>query len=753
MAALLQTLLRPFSKKDIDNTPGFGTFVGVYVPTILMLFGVIVYLRLGWIVGQVGLATTILIISFTSLIVILSALSMAAIATNIEVGKGGVYYILSRSLGLEAGAAVGLPLYIKQTLSISFSIVGFAESLHTLIPHVSITTIGISTLIVLSLFAVTSLKGALKLQLIIFIALLLSFISFFSGGTVRDLPPDTFTPKEPLSMGFWTIFAIFFPAMTGIESSVSLSGDLKNPSKSLPRGTLLACLSAIGIYLAMSIFLVDHVSLQRLANDPGIMQEIAKWPQLIILGIWAATLSSALGGLLAAPRTLLALSEDAVISRFFAKTYGKANEPRIATITTILIAGIGIYFGTVNIIAPCLTMICLICYSVLNFCCAFEAYFESPSWRPSFHVHWGVSLLGGILSCVAMLMIDSGALIVAIIVMTAIFLVAKWRNIRGSWEDIRHGLYLFLSRFAILRLSYAEGGASRSWRPHFLVFTDKIEQHSNNLLRFSQAISRNKSFLTMASIVPAGQMQDTEKRKMEKVLSKRLEKLNIQALVQINFSDTIFSGMHQMIEHYGIGPLMPNTVVFGKVGQNEQAAEFAKVMATAHQKQCNIVIVNDTHVFSLPERGYFAPQVAGDIHIWWDDQNIKNSEFMLVLAYMLQRNPSWKRSKICIKGRAQGSFECQAKALGFYEFSQKRRLNLEIQMHEVENGEEDDFACIEKHSETAAMLFLSLKEFQDFSDHDAYARYLQSLSLRAKRFPPSAFVLCAQHTPLDTILQ
>lgn len=756
MLAASINLYSSLFSKDKQQAPGLGTFIGVYLPSILMLFGVIIFLRLGWVVGQVGLFTTLCIITLASSISILTTISMSSIATNIQIGKGGVYYILSRSLGLEVGSALGLPLYIKQTLSISFSIVGFSESLHSLIPSLSITTIGIWTLLIFTVFAAASLKGALKIQVVIFIGIIGSLISFFTGGNLPPANPEVYAAAPHVSLGFWTIFAIFFPAMTGIESSVSLSGDLRNPSKSLPLGTISALLSAYAIYVLMTVFLVQAVPLERLANDPLIMQDIAKIPALIVVGIWGATLSSALGGLLAAPRTLVAISEDGVVSKVFSKTYGKNNEPIIATLTTFLIAFIGIYFGSINIIAPLLTMICLICYSVLNFSAALETYMGNPSWRPRFRVHWAVSLTGAVLSLLTMLMIDPGAAILSLFLIVIIYFIAKYRNVTSPWDDIRQGMLMFLSRFAIYRLAYAEAGSSRAWRPHFLVFTDKPEEHSNNLIQFSQAISQNKGFLTMASILPTSQVEnqgEEEKRKREKTLSQRLEKNNIQALVQINYADKVVSGMHQMIENYGIGPLMPNTVVFGGISQGESTSDFAKVIQSAHQKHCNVVIISDKNILTLKEDTPASKTFHGDIHLWWDDQSEKNTEFMLVLAHMLERNPAWKKAKICLKGTVSSEMQRHEKLTELRDFGLRKRLHFDAEVYIATGGQQERFDLIKRFSNNAGIVFLSLHGPESHKTIDDYALYLQDISQKSVGLPPSALVLSSEHTPSQTILQ
>ena len=700
-----------FVKKD-DEAKGLGTLMGVFIPSLLLLFGVVLFMRLGWIVGQVGIAEAILIMSFAAVIALFTTFSLSAIATNIEVGKGGVYYIISRSLGLEVGTAVGLPLYLKQTLSISFSVVGFAEALHDLFPMLPMSSIGIATLILLTIFAATSLKGALKVQMFIFIPIVLAFISFFMGGPVTEANPDAFSPQAPASLGFWAIFAIFFPAITGIESSVSLSGDLKNPSKSLPLGAIGALVVTYVLYITMSLFLARHVPIERLASDPLIMQDIARVPSLIIAGIWGTTLCSALGGLITAPRTLVAIAEDGVVSKFFAKTSGASNEPRIATLTTFAIAFLGVYYGSVNIIAPLLTMTCLICYAVLNFSAAFETYMENPSWRPRFRVHWVISFTAAMLCILSMLMIDSGQAITALCFLLAIYLITQYRNVTSSWDDIRQGILMFLSRFAIYRLAHAEAGSSRSWRPHFLVFTDKPEGHSNNLLQFSQAISQNKGFLTMASILPEQKVSEKEKRSLEKSIGRKLEEHNIQALVQINYSQKVVSGMHQMIENYGLGPLMPNTIVFGGVSHGDTTEEFAKVIQSAYQKHCNVVIISE----DLKEH-----DKPGDIHIWWDDATLPNTEFMLILAYMLQRNPMWKKAKICLKAIVSNELIRQEKLAEIKAFAKEKRFYVEPEIY-ISSGEPNEyFTLIQNFSKDAGIVFLSLRSPNYLEPTNEYA--------------------------------
>lgn len=730
--------------------------MGVFVPSILMVFGVIIFLRLGWIVGQAGLLATLVIVTLSSIIALITTLSMASIATNINMGKGGIYYILSRSLGIEVGSSIGVPLYLKQSLSIAFCVIGFAESLHDLIPSFSILSISLGSLFILALLAYFSLSGALKVQMGIFILLIGSLVSLFMGGE-GSIPLDIqsgageFIPEAPRSLGFWTIFAIFFPAMTGIESSVSLSGDLRNPSKSLPIGTISAVLVAYAVYMLIPIFLARNASETLLVNNPFIMQHIAKVPSLIILGIWGATISSALGGLLGAPRTLQALSEDGIVPAIFGKTYGRTHEPRIATLTTCLIAACGIYFGSVNLIAPLLTMICLICYGVVNFSAGIETAMANPSWRPRFKIHWSLSIIGAILCLMTMMMIDAGSAIIALALIGLIYMMAKRRRLSSSWDDIRQGILLFFSRFAIYRLAHAET-TSKSWRPHFLVFTDQPEGY---LLHFSQAISQSKGFLTIASFLSSPLKDEQERNALQKKMAQQLKEKEIHALVQIGYCENIVSGMSQMIENYGLGTLIPNTIVCGKINE-EETENFGQLIRKAHQHHRNILIFNgDKNRTSSP---------AKEIHIWWDSNHRKNGELMLVLAHMLNGNPAWKKAKIFLKAIAPRELARAEVLTGLRQLCVDNRFPVTIDVlvspsEPFTSSPYDDknlFELISTFSKEADLLFVGLLPPPEETNSSScfglhYAAYLKSMSQFTKELPPTVLVLSSTETPLECI--
>jgi potassium/chloride transporter 4/5/6 len=575
-------------------------------------------------------------------------------------------------------------------------------------------------------------------------------ISLFTGGNLTPMHPDTFTPEPMKLLGFWAIFAIFFPAMTGLESSVSLSGDLRNPSRSLPIGTITALLVSYAVYCAIPIFLVRYVPLDRLAYDPLIMQDIASVPSLIVLGIWGATLSSALGGMLGAPRTLQAISDDGVLPAFLGKTFGANNEPRIATILTFVISLGGVYFGSVNMIAPLLTMICLICYGVLNVSAGIETLMDNPSWRPRFPVHWSISISGGILCLLSMFMINSGAAILAMSFVLCIYVFLKSRQFSTSWDDVRHGILTYFSRLAIYRLAYAES-SSKSWRPHFLVFIGDTNEHTNHLLKFSQAISRSKGFLTMATILPTPRKSENEKNQLEKTIAYALQKQKIQAFVQIKYSESLTSGMKSMIQHYGLGPLMPNTIVLGGIPKAADIKDFAEVIKSTYDQHCNVVIISDKERLPLLDPHIHSKTFFGDIHVWWDDQDKSNSELMLVLAHMLQKSPLWKKARIMVKCIVNNEKLRHQKIAEFESIGRLQRLNIHPDVL-VSQSEDSHLDFIKNFSKDAGIIFVGLLK-PDLENIDSYGKYLSDLSYVSNEMPPIALVLSSEHTPLENVLK
>ncbi|MEO8377608.1 MAG: amino acid permease, partial [Candidatus Sumerlaeota bacterium] len=611
---------------------GFGTFKGVFTPSILTILGVIMYLRFGWVLGNVGIIKTLLIVVIACTITGATALSISALATNTRVGAGGAYWIISRTLGLEAGAAIGLPLFFAKAFGISFYVAGFAESVVLLYPAMSVKLIAISTLFILAGLALISAEVALRTQFFILIAIALSLISFFMGSPIAEVAP-TATIGGFAKVGFWAAFAVFFPAVTGIEAGLDMSGDLKNASKSLPRGTLLALLVSLVIYIAIPILLHRWVpNRDILVADSMIMVKVARWGPLVIAGIWGATLSSALSSILGAPRLMQALARDGILPQFLGRGYGHGHDPRIATAASCALALVGVLVGDLNVIAHILSMFFLTSYGILNACATFESLVASPSWRPSFRIPWLLPLFGTLGCAGTMFMIDPGATIIAFLVTGAIYWFIKRREMRARWGDMRYGLLMAVSRQLIYSLDRKHVDP-RNWAPNVLVLTGHPKERWH-LLEIADALARRNGFLTVAAVSAES---DGNSVSVENIRQTLFES-GVDAVAKVIPAPDYLEGAVSLLDSYGFGPLTPNTLLLGLSGRDERREGFCELLQHAHRVRKNVVVVREGK----------RSEKKMEIDIWWGGQT-RNAGLMLVLAFCLRRTSEWGRAKIVIK--------------------------------------------------------------------------------------------------------
>jgi solute carrier family 12 (sodium/potassium/chloride transporter), member 2 len=713
----------------------FGTFKGVYLPSVLTILGVIMYLRFGWVLGQVGLAETLIIVTIASSITFLTGLSLAALATNMRIGGGGAYFIISRSLGIEAGAAVGLPLYFAQTLGISFYITGFSESVCTAFPGISPQVVGCVTLVAISLLAYFSADAALKSQLLILALIIASLASFFLGGPVAA--PESAAAAMP-RLSFWAVFAVFFPAVTGIEAGIAMSGDLKRPDWSLPVGTILAVLTGYAVYLAIPIFLHATVaSGEMLLADPLVMQRVARWGGMILAGVWAASLSSAMGSLLGAPRTLQALARDRIAPRFIGRGFGEGGDPRIATATSFLIALAGILLGDLNLIAPVLSMFFLTSYGLLNLSAGMEELMSHPSWRPKFRIPSGVSLVGFALCAGAMFMINPGATFLAAGVAIGVYTLMKRRKLRSYSGDMRHGLMLYVAREVLYRIA-GRTMDERSWAPNILVLSGSPAQRWY-LIDMADALVQGRGFLTIASFIPSSGWTAERSSALTESIRAHVTKKGIRAFVRVRQADNPLVGAQEMVSHYGFGPLTPNTVLIGETEHREQFAEFSKLIQRICRMKCNLIILREGEE-RTPEKG--EPR----IDIWWQGEP-RNIGFMVALAYLLRRDEAWEETRLAIKMIVDHEDACEGARAKLEAFQREARIGGEVETFVLARESLPVFDIIRGSSRTASLVLLGMRAPGDDESVESYAAYYQKLLEQTEGLPATALTIAAENLP------
>ncbi|MCF7824618.1 MAG: amino acid permease [Candidatus Marinimicrobia bacterium] len=444
-----------------------GTFAGVFTPTILTILGVIMYLRLGWVVGNAGFGGALLIIALAKMITITTGLSIAAIATNTRVGAGGSYALISRSLGLEAGSAVGIPLYLSQTLGGAMYISGFTEAWIALFPTHHPLIVGISVLLLVLGISLLGAKFAMRTQYIIMFVIAASLVSFFAAS--GDVAPQIVIWGDFSKASFWAVFAIFFPAVTGIEAGAAMSGDLEDSKKSLPNGMLSAIGVSFLIYVIVAYFLDRFAEPEALISNTNIMMDISRWRLVLAAGILGATLSSALGSVVGAPRTLMTMGADKVIPfyRIFAQKTD-AGEPIYSIIFTAGAILLSLLLGDLNTIAPLLTMFFLITYATINLAVALQIGIGIPSFRPLFKVHISIPIIGFLWAVIVMFLVNPVFAAVAWTLIIAAYLVQVKRGIQAPWGDVRAGMFISIAEWSA-RQSEKLKSHPKTWKPNIMV--------------------------------------------------------------------------------------------------------------------------------------------------------------------------------------------------------------------------------------------------------------------------------------------
>ena len=384
-----------------------GTFVGVYLPTVLTILGVIMFLRTGWLVGHLGLARAILVVVAANIITIITTLSFSSIATNITVGPGGAYYIVSRSLGPEIGGAIGVPLFFSQAFSVTLYAFGFAEALRLVWPEVPLQLAALVIVALVGGLAILGAGFALRTQIPILILVGCALFALTIGAMARSAEHQIAVTAGSGEIGFWAGFAVFFPAVTGVMAGLGLSGDLREPGRAIPLGSLLAVMTGFAVYLAIPVLLSLAATPEQCRADSLIWTRVALFgPWLVVPGLLGAIFSSAVGSMLGAPRTLQALAMDRIAPRIFGRTSGrwKALAPGFALSLIIALGAVAI--GDLNRVAPFITMFFLTIYAVINLAAALETLSGDPSWRPRLRIHWSVNLLGGLVCVGAMVLVN-----------------------------------------------------------------------------------------------------------------------------------------------------------------------------------------------------------------------------------------------------------------------------------------------------------------------------------------------------------
>jgi amino acid transporter len=631
-----------------------GTFAGVFTPSILTILGLILFLKTGYVVGSAGLGRALLIILFANSISILTSISLSAIATNLRVKGGGDYYIISRTLGVHYGGALGIVLFLAQSVSIAFYSIGFGEVLTSVLgrsedwfPQ------AIAAVAVIILFALAWLGAdwATRFQYVVMTVLAAGIASFYIGAIPAwdmDNLRTNLTPAGDLS--FWVLFAIFFPAVTGSTQGVSMSGDLKDPGKSLPKGTFAAVGISMLVYLSAAlIFAAARPGAQLVSDDTTAMRGLAILPGLVDAGAIAATLSSALASFLGAPRILQSLAGDRVFPflNAFAKGHGPSDNPRRGVLLSLVIAFVTIGLGNIDSIAPVVSMFFLISYGLLNYATYAEARANSPSFRPRFrYFHARLSLLGGVVCLGAILAIHPLAGAVALAVIFAIHQYLSRTVKVERWADSDRARRFQRVREDLLAIS-ADLEHPLNWRPVLLAFSDS-EKRRRRLLRFASWLEGKSGLSTLVRII-AEQGPQTRRVQGEtlKALRAEIDKQKLPVFPRVIVAEDPEAAAPVLIQAHGLGPVRANTVLLNWYDRSSEYGEpglrnYGRYLRMGLRFGCNLVLLAaGPDEFSVVERVSSSDR---RIDVWYRDD--ATGRLCLLLAYLMTRTDGWKGARI-----------------------------------------------------------------------------------------------------------
>ena len=457
----------------------FGTFAGVFTPTTLTILGVIMYIRQPWVVGNAGVIGALGIVLLSVAITLTTALSLSSITTNIRIGSGGAFSLISQSLGLEIGGAIGIPFYFAQSIAVAMYIFGFREGLQTLTPDVNPLILDLLIFAVVMGIAFISTSFAFKIQFVILGIILLSLVSIYGSLFVNELNYNIeWTGTYPGSIendfngsSFWIVFAVFFPAVTGVMAGANMSGDLTNPRKSIPVGTISSVIITTVIYVSLIFVAAVIASPDELAKNYNVFIDKSLYGPIVLAGLLGATLSSALGSFVGAPRILLALGEKNILpkSQSLAKK-SKRGEPVNAMLITAVLVLFGISLRNLNTIAPLLTMFFMITYAMVNVVALVEQTLGLPSYRPTLKIPIIVPAIGAFGSIAIMFVLNVIIALFSLIFIVLFYLYLVKMNIKSAAGDSRSGLFTALAEWATKKTnSLRQEREVRSWRPDLLI--------------------------------------------------------------------------------------------------------------------------------------------------------------------------------------------------------------------------------------------------------------------------------------------
>ncbi|PSN49689.1 Bumetanide-sensitive sodium-(potassium)-chloride cotransporter [Blattella germanica] len=594
-----------------------GWIQGVFIPCLLNIWGVMLFLRLSWVVAQSGVS--------------------------------GIYYIISRSLGPEFGAAIGIVFAFANAVAASMNTIGFCDSLNDLLAKSGmkiidgatndVRIVGVIAIFVMCIICAVGMEWESKAQNVLVVIILGAIIDFLAGaiyGPINDTRKaqgfigfnntvfeqnlySDYRFSENVDQSFFTVFAIFFPSVTGIQAGANISGDLKDPAKAIPKGTMLALIISMISY-AIFVLFAGAVSVRDasgfaaevingtflnctgrkcdwgLMNSYSMMQTISLWGPLIYAGCFAATLSTALTNLLSVPRLIQALGIDRIYPGliFFSKGYGKAGEPYRGYVLTFFISVAFVLIAELNVIAPLISNFYLASYALINFCTFHAALIKPLGWRPTFKYYntW-LSLIGFLLCVAIMFLISWMTSLITFIVVFALYLLVVYRKPDVNWGSSTQAQTYKTALTSALRLVNVDEHV-KNYKPQVLVLTGK-PQDRPPLIDLANLITKNNA-LAVCGHVSQDRLSYRKRTSLIRNSRAWLRANKIKAFYALVDGVKFEMAARALLQACGIGKLRPNVLMMGyksdwKNSNSDDLMAYFNVLHDAFENRLSVAIL------------------------------------------------------------------------------------------------------------------------------------------------------------------
>ncbi|XP_075703484.1 solute carrier family 12 member 9 isoform X2 [Rhinoderma darwinii] len=588
-----------------------STFFGVVVPTVLSMFSIVVFMRIGFVVGHAGLLQSLLMLFVAYSIIWLTVLSVCAISTNGAVQGGGAYFMISRTLGPEFGGSIGLMFYLANVCACGVYVLGLVEGVLdifgrdssgptdplrslpqgygynflyasvVLLLCLSVCLVGASIYSQAAFFIFILVTLVLLSILISFLAVGPRHITIRHGGNLTLIGEYTGINHTTLHnnlqadysldyttgnlMNFATVFAVMFNGCTGIMAGCNMSGELKQPSRAIPIGTIIAVVITFFVYLILFILTAFTCDRTLLREDYGFFRPINFWPPFVLIGVYATSLSASMSTLIGASRILHALAKDDLFGFLLApaKLVSKGGNPWGAVVYTWALVQLVLLAGKLNTIAGIVTVFYLMAYAAIDLACLALEWASAPNFRPTFRLFsWHTSLLG-ILSCLVMMFLINPAYASGSIVLLLLLLgFIHFRSSSSSWGYISQALIFHQVRKYLLLLDVRKEHV-KFWRPQILLMVSN-PRTACQLIKFINDLKKGGLFIM--GHVETGDLDMLPSDPVQAHYSfwlSLVDKLNVKAFVDLTLSPTVRHGTQQLLRITGLGGMKPNTLVLG----------------------------------------------------------------------------------------------------------------------------------------------------------------------------------------------